>query len=675
MPINSESDIWKLKEELFKDFGGFQKKINDRRKIRYRRMDAELRKLPLNPRISNTALMVYQSELPNQDAHRRTKRLIANKPKFEVVLMDSDPDAQALGQMLEDGFKALYKWMQRGKTPSDYGCVQHQQGDGIGLLKIDFLPGHGVSLADYDLDELLNGDSDTPARKKFLAALKENQNPDEAYSKITDDALSAERPPFRMSAPDPVTCAWFEDEDGVAVIGEAGKKSLNPLVSAFKDVGYSLSLNKDQGRLVVTEDDSDAVSAATTPDSGTYSKDVSQEVDYCEIRTRKKIYILLEHPAFSKVKGKKPTERGVMIDFDNPFGPYTTGYALVPGDVTTESDPAEKYQPPILGLLASAQIENTLMTAQVSASLEEALSPAYIKVIDETKQPATDESKAPDVTENREIPVVAGEIKRVETPKSALPEVERRILAEQGEYKFQEALVGEATSDTSGHRLAIQVAQADIQSVPYQNARAEAIAELMKGILYAVRSHGLPVFIPTLPDSRRKGKNLQVSRPAMLLPEMADLNFELIVTLGADTPVTKFAKWQALAQREAQGTASYMTVVEQSDVEDPEEEIARVFEGKVLKATMEQVLPAVVQAVVQMGLQKIAAVAQQGNPPMGVSPETGEAGGGGGFRAGQPSAPDNVRLPGVGMSPAGPSTDDFGPPVPEGGGEIQVRGG
>lgn len=382
---------------------------------------------------------------------------------------------------------------------------------------------------------------------------------------------------------------------------------------------------------------------------------------------------MIEHPKLRK-GSRRRGGRGVVFSFPNPFGPYTTGYALVPGDVTTDDDPAYKYQPVIEGVLSTAQALNVLMTVRLSASVEEALAPAYVKVSADQPTLPPDEEKTPEIgQENRAIPTIAGEIKRVETPNADIDKAEARLLSETELYQMAESQIGEATSDTSGHRLAIQVAQADIQMVPYQNVRAQALVDIMKGIIYAVRKHGLPVYIPTLPDKARKGDKVRVAEPAKITPEMADLPFDLIVTLGAETPVTKYAKWQALAQRMEQGTASYQTVMEQSDVEDPDEEIARVMEGKMIINTMEQLIPVLVELAVAQGKRRIEemvnpepqALPAEGGEQLplglGIAPATGLAGGGG--APGQPQ--DEVRLPGVGM-PVVQGTSDFGPRVPEG---------
>jgi len=671
----TDNEIWRLRDKLVKEYNKRDSLWANRRTIRYRRMDQSLSALPLNPRVRDTALMIYQTELPNQEAHKRTKRLIANKPGFEVVLLSTGQGFQQLGQELENGIKALYKWAVRGKPNLEWKLTEHQQGDGLGILKVDYLPDHGKSLKDFDLDDITANDEDeeiegatgrNKARKAFREVSEKEKDPDVAFKKVTEDALRTEFPPYRLIAVDPLNCYWWEDDDGVSLMVETGTKALNPLLEAFHD--YGLRFSQDTGKVFIDAESTEAVGAATYPDQRPSSADMGLSVKYTEVRTRDHIVVLIEHP---KISGKRRAGgKGVIFRFDNPFGPYTTGYTLVPGDVTTDDDPAYKYQPVIEGVLSTAQALNVLMTVRLSASMGAALAPQYVKVSPDQPMLPPDEDKTPEVEgENREIPTIAGEIKLVETPNADIDKAELRLLSETELYQMAESQMGEATSEASGHRLAIQVAQADIQMVPYQTARAEAIAEIMKGIIYAVRKHNLPVFIPTLPDKARKGKQVRMQEPAMITPEMADLPFDLIVTLGAETPVTKYAKWQALAQRMEQGTASYQTVVEQSDTEDPEEEIARVFEGKMLMDTMAQLIPELVKMAVAQGQARIDEILGLNQPQtegdqlalqLGIDPATGLAGGGG--APGQPE--DQVRLPGVGM-PVVQGTSEFGPRVPE----------
>ena len=684
LKLSSYSDLWHLVDDLKLPFAERDKVWKARRTVRFRRMDEELRSLPLNPRVSETALMIHQSEVPNQEAHVRTKRLVANKPRFEVVIYDDEPDIQALGQDLEDGIKGIYKWINRGKVSFDWKVTQFQQGDGLGIGKAVWVPGHGDVLGAYDKDGIDADDeaesvegakARNKARGAYRAARKLGASDEEAYDQITEAALCKELPPVRFVAVNPTHCYWFEDDDGIEIIAETSEKLLNPLLTAL----HSHGLRFDESKMRVYEEKTGADVVAAGGSTPHERKDLALRCTYTEIRTRTEIAILIEHPKVvekTRGRGKQSAspatgaERGVILRFDNPFGPYTTGYVLVPGDVTTEDAEQDKYQPPILAALTSAQALNVLMTAQLSASLEEALAPPYAMVKPEQADRPTDERKAPQQREG-EIPMIPGEIKRVEAPASDLERVADRLIEEEAPYRFREVLGGDASSDTSGHKLALQVAQADIQMVPYQNARADAIKELIMGVLYAIRRHGLTVYIPTLPDGQRRGTKgkLRVQTRAHLTPEMADLDFDLVVTLGAETPTTRYAKMAALREQEEAGIVGYQTVVEQSGAENPEDEIARVFEGKALKAVMEENIPQLAQ-MISAAVQKRLEAFLNPQPPVAeteamtaMSPSTGLAAGGG---AQPPLSIDmSGRVPGVGMPPV-PYTSEYGPSVPEG---------
>lgn len=687
MPLTfgTDKELWALVDSLKKPFGERDKVWANRRLVRYRKLDSRLTALPLNPLVKDTALMIYQTEGPNQEAHKRTKRLVANPPRFEVIIYDDDPTTQRIGQELEDGIKALYRWANTGKTAWDWKVTQFQQGDGLGIGKITYIPGHGDTLGAYDIDEVVKDDEDeegdgdgqkgrrNKARKEYKTALDKNKGKDDAeakaYSEITEAALQKELPPFHLSAVDPLTCYWREDDDErIEVIAEIGTKSLNPLLTAFKS--YGLKLSGDGTRLVTEPGELSAIGGATAPDRSGSSNPASgwdrgeanwgsgggteQTVNYTEIRTRYEIAIMIEHPKIKgRLKKKDSTDRGVVLKFPNPFGPYTTGYALVPGDVTTETDPVDMYQPPILASLNAAQAQNVLTTARLSAALENAFSPKYLKQNPDMPLQPTDEDKTPEATSGRQIPALPGEIKRIESPLVEMEHIDKRLTEDIEPNIFRDVLEGGAQSEATGHRLAIQVGQADLQMVPYQNARAKALTELLKGVLYAVRSHGLTISIPTIPGGQRGSQKggQRVAEYAKLTPEMADLNFELLITLGAETPVTKYAKYQSLRDREEAGTVGYQTVIEQSDVENPEDEITRVFEGKLLKATMEGVLPLMSQAIMDYVKAKLfppepapELPPEGGQLPFEVDPATGLAAGGGPI--GQDPGP---HIPGVGM--------------------------
>lgn len=687
--LGRDEEVWALADTIWNTFEDRNIKYEHRRKVRYRQMGQRLASLPLNPRVQDTALMVYQSEVPNQECHQRVKRLVANPVRFEVIVFDDTPEMQRTGQDLENGLKGLYKWSVRGRGSSwDKKAVQFQQGDGMGIAKITWVPGHGDVLGLYDEEDLLledeNVDEDglsemeklarsgrnvSRAELKAAAAKLKQDDTDlmtKAFNTITDNALKREVPPIRFAAVDPMACAWFSDEDGIEIMCERGSRTLNPLLDALK--GSGLRLSEDGSHLSVIGTGDDVVSGDTVPDSGMSTGKSStgrsasglisnfnyaasdQQVQYLELRTRTEIVIMLEHPKLKDKKQDKAGARGVVLRFDNPFGPYTTGYVLLPGDETTESNPADQYQPPILAAINGAQAANVLMTARLSASLEEALSPDYVKVGPEVPLSPTDEDKTVEVDEGREVPVIPGEVKRVPGPNTDMAEIDLRIAQDAAVGAFNDELQGAAQSEATGHRLAIQVAQADLQMVPYQNARAKAIEELMKGALYAIRRHGLVIFIPVIPEGARKGNERRVGEYSRLTPEMANLSFDLIVTLGAETPVSKYAKWQALRDREEAGTIGYQTVMEQSDVENPDDEIQRVFEGKLLKASMEQTIPLFVQMIMEHIQQLINP--EPPPPPEGALPFQGDGSSGlvnGGGSDQLIRGEDAVRMRGVNM--------------------------
>lgn len=700
----SVSELEKIVKELKKPFGNRDTVWANRRKVVFRQMEAQLSQLPLSTRAGgNKALMVYQTEEPNQEAHRRVKRLIANVPRIDVVVYDEEPEVKETAQNLKDALKALYKWMNRGKTPADRLATVHQQRDGLGILKLDFVADYADEALKYYDPEALEGEpdeepdelDDSPnaqfARKQNKARAKyqeiktiklgegmiEEEASAFAYKDATDYALRHCDPPFRLSAPDPLSCYYSKDGDGIDVILEIGKRRLSVLLENMRAYGVRLINNRlvDFG---ASGPQGDALQDRTLPENEALDGQYSNLVTYWEIRTRTEIVVYIEHPQLLKggdIKGARKEGKGIIIGFDNPFAPYSTGFVLVPGDLTGANDPADEYQPAILGTINVAQAINVLQTIRVSAAIDAALAGKYIKVEDAQPAPQINTSaadKTPTVKDGKPIQQIPGEVKREETPNVDLDKAEAILQATAAQYRFNEVLAGDATSADSGHKLAIQVSQADTQLVPYQNARAEALAEILMCTVYAVHKIGMPVYVKDIPQAQQgiMVNRIDTKQSVMAItPDMMDIDFNLIVSIGSETPVTKFAKWAALEQRYKGGTLSYETLMEQSDVENVADEIARVFEGQTLVAVMQQAIPLIVQMIAQQALANLM-------PPPG--PQNAVQQGGNENGGGMPGAqsPGNVpiagqgRLPGVGMSPAGPTTAEYGPRVNEGGGEV-----
>ncbi|MDE1850050.1 MAG: hypothetical protein KGI00_04960 [Candidatus Micrarchaeota archaeon] len=710
----SVSELEKVIKEIKKPYTDRDKVWANRRKVTLRKMESDLIQLPLSTRAGgNKALLTYQTEEPNQDAHRRVKRLISNPPDIDIVIYDEDDEVKQKAQQLKDALKALYKWMNRGKIQPDKLATVFQQRDGLGILKLDFVADYAdEALKNFD-PELLeegcdecddeNGDEEvttenTPvgavsrAQKKAKAryvevktkhmdaGLIEEEAAALAYKEVTDEALRRVEPPFRLSAPDPLVCYWTRDGDGIDTIVEVGKRRLSVLLETLRAYNVRLINNRliNFGASGAT---GDAIQDRTIPDNEGLDGQYDNLVDYWEIRTRTEIVIYIEHPKLlkgsgnSNISGSKKDGKGIVIGFDNPFGPYSTGYVLIPADITGSVNPADEFQPPILGSISLAQAQNILGTIRMSAAVDTALAGKYIKVEDAQPAPQITTSsadKTPTVKDGKPIQQIPGEVKREESPNLDLDKAEAMLAAMGQKFTFNEVLAGDATSADSGHKLAIQVSQADTQLVPYQNARAEALAEILMCAIYAVKKFGLPVYVKDIPQTQSgimKNRVSPVQSVRAIMPDVMDIDFTLIVTIGSETPVTKFAKWSALEQRYRNATLSYETMMEQTDIENVADEIARVFEGQTLVAVMQQAIPIVVQMIAQQAVAKIM-------PPPG--PENAVQQGGNENGGGMPGAesPGNTpiagmgRLPGVGMSPAGPTTAEYGPRVNEGGGEI-----
>jgi len=688
------SQLLNIISAVEKPFENRKTKWEHRRRVRYREMEDELKQLPLSIRAGkNQALMVFQTEEPNQEVHRRVKRLIANKPRIEVIIYDTDAETKQLGQSIKDALKSLYKWMNRGKVPAERKVVEYQQADGLGIFKLDFVADYSDdALQHFDPDVLeLDDDSytstnptQTKARDDYRAAkesyLATDENdmdaPSKAYKDVTDKALRKCNPPFRLSAPDPLSCVYTMDGDQIDVIVEKGKRKISALLETYENHQLRLLNN----HLVVWPEMTDAVSADTIPDNNDLGGDYGDMVEYIEIRTRIEVVILIRHPQLMKARGKiAKTDDYVKLSFENPFGSYSTGYVLCPGDITGSHDPANEFQPAILESLQLAQAVNVLSTIRISAAIDAALAEKYIKVDDGVMPPPqltqATADKTPTVKDGRAVPVIPGEIRRVAPPNIDLDKAEAFLASKMAQARFQEVLGGDATSSDSGHKLAIQVSQADTQIVPYQTTRAEAVSEVLMCCLYAAKNLGQTIFVKEVPDAGNSmtimNRTEMVQPIRALTPEMFDIDFNLVVSIGSETPVTKFAKWAALEARYKSGTLSYETLMEQSDVENVADEIARVFEGQTLVAVMQQSIPVIVKMIANRTLLKLA-----GAQATGASATVGEGGNesGGGMDGARDSNPiaGVGKVPGAGMSPAGPTVSEDGPRVHEGAGDGAV---
>lgn len=679
MPLKDKKldELRDIVSSLKREFQNRDRLLRNRRRIRFRQMEQDLRALPLSSK-ADPALLVYQTEEVNQEIHRRVKRLVSNRPRIQIIVYDESPAAKNKGQNIEDGLRALYRWLNRAPVPPEELAVEAQQADGVGILKLDFVPGIILEKLRYFDPEKLEQPSDDDDEEQVrirtrYRELSESYGSDpEATAKAYRDLLEEEKrklpPPFVLSAVDPAVCYWRTDSfHEPEIFVETGKRPLSVLIDSINATGaYTVKLL--DGKLVLSPGGSEALSYPTFSSDETLSYSQEDLVEVTEIRTRHEIVFIVEQPP-PRTKGVRNNE-AIVLTFDNPFGPETTGYFLIPGDVTNHPDPAYRFQPPVLGLLNIAQADNLLTTIRLSAAVENALRKRYVQVQEAPPQaPAdADEPKTKEIREGRELVQIPGEIRMEEAPNIDLDKADARLQQLIQENRIHEVLTGDATSADSGHKLAIQVAQADTQHVPYQNRRAQATASLLKACLSAVSYLGTAIFVKEAPESGASRRSVATGRVRKLDPADFDVDYDIIVTVGAETAVTKYARWAAMSQRYERGTLSFETLMESTDVENPEEEIARIFEGQALLATMQQVIPMLVSMAREAAKRKIDELTNP-SPGVGTPPESGLAGGGGANDTASGPVAMVGKLPGLGMPVIGPMSTEMGFPVPEGGGD------
>ncbi len=685
MPLKDKSldELRKIVSTLKREFDRRDRLLKNRRRIRFRQMEGDLRALPLSSK-ADPALLVYQTEEVNQEIHRRVKRLVSNRPRIQLIVYDESPTAKNKGQNIEDGLRALYRWLNRAPVPPEELSVEAQQADGVGILKLDFVPGVILERLRYFDPEKLEAPSpdddeeQTRIRARYREIRDSYESDPEASAKAYRDLLDEEKrklpPPLVLSAVDPAVCYWRTDSSHEPeIFVETGKRPLSALIDSINATGaYNVKLI--DGRLILSPGGSEALSYPTIREDETTAYSDQDLVEVTEIRTRHEIAFIIEQPPAGAMRhvrrNSSRQDDAIVLVFDNPFGPETTGYFLLPGDVTNHPDPAYRYQPPVLGLLNIAQADNLLTTIRLSAAVENALRKRYVQVQEPPPQAPSDadEAKTKEIREGRELVQIPGEIRMEEAPNIDLDKADARLQQLAAENRIHEVLTGDATSADSGHKLAIQVAQADIQHVPYQNRRAQATASLLKACLSAVSYLGTAIFVKEAPETGANRRSVATGRVRKLDPADFDIDYDIVVTVGAETAVTKYARWAALSQRYQSGTLSFETLMESTDVENPEEEIARIFEGQALLATMQQLIPMLVSMAKEAAKRKVDELTNPA-PGVGIPPETGLAGGGGA----NPTASGPVamigKLPGLGMPVTGPTSAEEGFPVPEGAGE------
>jgi hypothetical protein len=315
--------------ELWNSFGAFRTRRETKwRPLRNREIDADLGKL------YHDVGLRYKSFDPQHEAFQYTAALNTASTTFAIKARVDDSTIQESAQNFEYWMNAAVPLLNVGKSSPLSLSRSYVACDGVAVWKFDLNP-------DW---------------------IKKPNEGDEDYRKRLEQERKAKLQlglPFVWSAPDPTTCAWFEDGEDTPVMVERCKRRINPILKAFdlqpQDVPF-LKLGEGTGEF-----------GGST---------LMKQVTFTQVSTPETIYYYIDQAGGQKTKGEAIAER------PNPWG--RVPYVVVPGMLQAGStDPDKRYLPLILAALVMAEYENFGESLRMLAAYL-TCAPTYDLVMDKT---------------------------------------------------------------------------------------------------------------------------------------------------------------------------------------------------------------------------------------------------------------------------------------------------
>lgn len=592
MMIETVEDAKRLKARLQTD----HRRLVEWRRVRDRRMDNEGGVLDTLARALaeplQAAFVPYQSAEPEFELMRRKHILVSNPVEIEVISKSGDRQVVELAQRLEEADEAILEAL----FPMTVQLLECDAllGDDRVVLALDKLPPPS-RVAEYAdrraLEEYAeaeggddDGEEDTP-RGRYRAAYRRTGSHTKAYADVYDDAARDGPLRYRVRVVDGATFDCFEDEDGVAIGMETGRVPLAPTLQALQ--GYGLRQEGD--RIVLTrEGESTGEAAAGWPvipevDTGEGDSGDLETIEYTQIRTRTECVMLLEHPRLEDESGARGA---ALIRYPNFFAPKSTGYYVAYGVEKLRGTREDRSVPPILGLLVEAQLEAVVVSAWSAMALEEAMREPYVARPNQPAVTALDPTQQPTVAPARRgaAPVVQGEILRPETTGVKMAELREWVHTQLDRYRSREFFSGSGSSSETGIHLARLQTAYLTEMQPFQVKRAELRKRILLDIHHATAMDGLTLYVPWVPTGSRHGdEGVRVAEPREITAEMARLPVDIRVTIGAESPETKYAREQASRAEVDFGARSLLTHMETTGVKDPAFELKRIAKSSIIR--------------------------------------------------------------------------------------------
>lgn len=450
--------------ELKEDFNSHSL-MKTRRLVRAREIEPDLEALGITPRLKD--IISWQTEEPNQEAHRYAAAFSTAEPEVSVFTEGDAPEVKKRGEELE----SFYNGSLLGLVEDSYPFEIHMAADGLAVGRLDLKPGFWRGI---------------PSRDGM---------PADDFNIMVDEHRKNVGLPFDFPMIDPATFFYEEDKkrEKVTLGAEFGLRKVSVLEKIYKESGQK---KKSPEKYL----------SPTVPDDDTKSR--GKRVLFVVLRTPETIY----HIRLDDLGGSKSKGDDVLWEGPNLLKP-STGYILWRGRYSGFSDPERKYEPFIMASLNAAQPKSLFITLQMDFAVQAAQ--VWLE---------QDPSKGPP-TIGRAITKAAktaGATRRTEQGRAAasfeegahlrwrevagdLKEALTRLEMEEERNSFSDALMGEAAASATGRAIIRMQEAAGKQLRQGLKAKQKAMLELVRTVRHTLFqnnsmffSDNRSVFVPHL---------------------------------------------------------------------------------------------------------------------------------------------------------------------------------
>ncbi|MDE3096868.1 MAG: hypothetical protein KGK07_12845 [Chloroflexota bacterium] len=418
------------------------------------------------------------------------------------------------------------------------------------------------------------------ARDRYRAAYAKAGNHAKAYRQATSDAEKEGGFTYRGRVVDRETFWGWEDQPYELAIGmEDGDMPLAPVLDVIGGFGWHADEdgcffklqkeNKDTGML--------ALGVSLHPlKEGVSEFLTSNKVRYTRIADRDTVYVLVEH-----MKGETACQdcESPFLTFEGIMAGRSTAYYVVPGDTKARGNTMDRYKPPVLGQLVMAELSNIVDTANLTMAIYEASRTPLQNMPAPTQAGApldpTLDAKSRVGKDGRPQPTVAGEVTMEPSSEIDMMKLRQMIDEQTQRYRSHDFMVGSGSAGEPAAHLALMQTAYLTTMTPIQMRRAAARKRILEDLLASWAKSGETQYVPYLPKGPNRTHEVRVAAPREITPEMAALPVALRVTIGAESPATKWAREQAVRSQIEFGMISMTTGMEEAGVKDPDFEWER----------------------------------------------------------------------------------------------------